>query len=121
LEIEKNLPSNDRQQLIETIFREAHSLKGAARSVNLQSILEICQTLETVLSLWKQDQIEISSDAFDILHAAIDHISKAIVEPLDPSVMSNILEKLSSLTVKHKDQSLAEKKPLKKAEENIQE
>lgn len=121
LEIEKNLPSNDRQELIETIFREVHSLKGAARSVNLQSILEICQTLETVLSLWKQDQIEISSDAFDILHATIDHISKAIVEPLDPSVMSNILEKLNSLTVKRKDQSLAEKKPLIKAEENIKE
>ena len=34
--------------MIETIFREAHSLKGAARSVNLGKIEGICQSLETI-------------------------------------------------------------------------
>ncbi len=38
------------QPLIETLFREAHSLKGAARSVNLETIELICRSLESVLS-----------------------------------------------------------------------
>ena len=34
IEFEKNPKSKNAQGIIETIFREAHSLKGAARSVN---------------------------------------------------------------------------------------
>lgn len=108
LEIEKNLPAAEKQQLIETIFREAHSLKGAARSVNQQSILEICQTLEAVFSLWKQNKIKISSESFDVLHRAINAISKAVAERLEANAFSGIIEQLQNLTTKSNDAEVAE-------------
>ena len=30
-------------EIVETVFREAHSLKGAARAVNLKEIESVCQ------------------------------------------------------------------------------
>ena len=34
--------------IIETVFREAHSLKGAARSVSRKDIESVCQPMESV-------------------------------------------------------------------------
>lgn len=118
LELEGNLSPDIHQQLIETIFREAHSLKGAARSVNQQTFLEICQALETVLSLWKQNKIEISSNSFDILHETINTLSKALVETLDSNSISSTLEKLKILSDKSKDQVLTEKISVERSETN---
>jgi two-component system chemotaxis sensor kinase CheA len=42
IELEKTPSPERRTQIIETIFREAHSLKGAARSVSLNDIESIC-------------------------------------------------------------------------------
>ncbi|MGE0012453.1 MAG: response regulator [Azoarcus sp.] len=47
-------PPADMPALIEALFREAHSLKGAARSVNLSAIETVCKELEDVLSALKR-------------------------------------------------------------------
>lgn len=46
--------AGDMPALIEALFREAHSLKGAARSVNLSEVEAICKGLEDVLSALKR-------------------------------------------------------------------
>lgn len=99
LSLEKPLLKEQKEAIIETIFREAHSLKGAARSVNLQSIQTICQALENVFSLWKQNKIEISSHSFDILHHTIKEIEQALTKTLDISQINKTVEKLNSLCV----------------------
>lgn len=75
LEIEKN-PINIDKELINTIFREAHSLKGAARAVNHSVIQNLCQSLETVLSSLRQEKIKLAASSFDILYSTIDLIDK---------------------------------------------
>jgi len=67
---------------LEVAFREAHSLKGAARSVSLSDIESLCQTLESVLSQVKKGQCALQTDDFDLLHncvrvmeAFLDHFS----------------------------------------------
>jgi two-component system chemotaxis sensor kinase CheA len=81
LELEK-LPAPDRRlQIIETIYREAHSLKGAARAVNLTAPEKICQTIESVLAALKNQQIELSTNLCDTLHQAIDVLNKIIFGP----------------------------------------
>ncbi len=67
---------------LEVAFREAHSLKGAARSVSLGDIESLCQTLESVLSQVKKGQCSLQTDDFDLLHncvrvieAFLDHFS----------------------------------------------
>ena len=75
----KNKPDIQKQAAImETIFREAHSLKGAARAVNLTDIEAVCQAVETVFSALKRKEIDPSPELFDTLHKAIDTIADLV-------------------------------------------
>lgn len=80
IELEKDSKSEKSDILIESVFREAHSLKGAARSVNRTDIESICQVLESIFSLLKNGKLSISSSHFDLIHQALDGISAMISE-----------------------------------------
>ena len=60
------------QALIELIYREAHSLKGAARTVNIAPVEMVCQSLETLLAALKHGRIAVSPALFDHLHRSLD-------------------------------------------------
>lgn len=80
-ELEK-MPDAARQaKLIETIFREAHSLKGAARSVNLMPIEAACQSLESTFAVMKNKEITLTAELFDNLHLAINNLSELLALP----------------------------------------
>src|SRR5690349_4274652 len=71
VELEK-VPSNEsRRDIVETIFREAHSLKGAARAVNLGKVEAICQSLETAFAEIKSQKTALSAELFDRLHGMV--------------------------------------------------
>jgi len=81
LALESEQAEKKRKSLVEEIFREAHSLKGAARSVNHETIQSICQSLENVLAAWKQGRLNVSREVFDTLYATVDIIGKLIALP----------------------------------------
>lgn len=59
---------NRRMEVIEKIFREAHSLKGAARAVNLGKLEGLCQSLESAFAGIKNQDTALSPELFDRLH-----------------------------------------------------
>ncbi len=65
--------------LLETVFREAHSLKGAARAVNLVTVETVCQSLEDTLSDLKNHRLAVFSDLFDVLHEVLDGLGAMLV------------------------------------------
>ncbi|HEY5581312.1 MAG TPA: hybrid sensor histidine kinase/response regulator, partial [Rhodoferax sp.] len=75
LELEKNPTADRHAEIIETVFREAHSLKGAARAVNLREIESVCQSLESVFAALKGKQLAVSPPLFDLMQVAIDSLS----------------------------------------------
>lgn len=77
LELEAVQP-DQQAALVETLFREAHSLKGAARSVNLQDIEQVCQALERVLSALKRQQVALSPRLVDVLHRSVDGLGSLL-------------------------------------------
>jgi two-component system, chemotaxis family, sensor kinase CheA len=79
LELEKAPSAEKQQELVETIFREVHSLKGAARVVNLAEIERICQSLESIFATLKRDRATTSAALFDVLHEAVDLLGKLLV------------------------------------------
>ena len=79
IRIEKSEPENQ-AEIIETIYRESHSLKGAARSVNRSDIVAICQSMENVFSAWKREEIAPSPRILDLLHQTVDRASDLITE-----------------------------------------
>lgn len=75
IELEKK-PATDRYaEIIETVFREAHSLKGAARAVNLKEIESVCQPLESVFAALKNRQLPVSQPLFDLLYQVVDTLA----------------------------------------------
>jgi len=83
LELEK-APADARQaELVEMIFREAHSLKGAARAVNFSDIESVCQSLETVFAGMKGGA-EASEQLLDLLHQVLEALGRVLAnEPSD--------------------------------------
>lgn len=78
LALEKIRAGAGQAEPIEVIFRHAHSLKGAARAVNLTEVESICQSLEGFFAAWKRRDINPAPEQFDTLHRALDLIGQAI-------------------------------------------
>lgn len=78
IELEKTPKTEKASELIETIFREAHSLKGAARSVNMKEVESTCQVLESIFGKIKSERISLTAEQFDLIYKAIDSISKMV-------------------------------------------
>jgi two-component system chemotaxis sensor kinase CheA len=103
LELEKAPPPARQQVVTEAIYREAHSLKGAARAVNLSDIEAICQALESVLAAWKQQRLNASAETFDTLHRSVDAIrnilthSEAGQSAVDRRQYSDLIQRLGRL------------------------
>src|SRR5512143_3738792 len=70
IELEGVAAAEAQLELIETVLREAHSLKGAARAVNQSEIEAICQVLESVFVALKRRELDLSPQLFDTLHQA---------------------------------------------------
>ena len=100
IELEKDPEPQVKAGIIETVFREAHSLKGAARAVNLTDIEAICQSLESVFSGLKTREIDLAVSLFDTLHRAVDILKEQTrTSPEEPVAnhdkVSGIKEKLA--------------------------
>ena len=84
--------------LIEPVFRQFHSLKGASQAIGFDNVGHICQTSENILSTWKKsptkaNKAELSSILESALSAAtslnIDLTSSATdFKPITPSSAS---------------------------------
>ncbi|MGC1372120.1 MAG: Hpt domain-containing protein, partial [Candidatus Sulfotelmatobacter sp.] len=86
VELEKSSTDEERASLVETIFREAHSLKGAARAVNVREIESICQSMESVFSVLKHKGLAFSPALFDVLHSSVDTIGTIVLSDADDRV-----------------------------------
>lgn len=103
IELEK-MPLPERQaEIVETIFRATHSMKGAARAVNMQDIEHICQSLEGVFSQWKRSGIPLTSRLFDTLYRATEIMRKLMgsleegdAQP-ERNKISEMIKELSSI------------------------
>jgi two-component system, chemotaxis family, sensor kinase CheA len=78
LELEKSPTPVPPLPVIETIYREVHTLKGAARAVDLNDVESICQALEGIFAGWKRESTIVAAKAFDTIHLALDSIRTLI-------------------------------------------
>ncbi|HAU1652448.1 hybrid sensor histidine kinase/response regulator [Legionella pneumophila] len=75
IDLEREQSPDKKSEIVETIYRAAHSLKGAARAVDLADIETLCHAAESVFSALKHNQLVISSKLLDALHKIVDTIS----------------------------------------------
>lgn len=72
VELERASSPERQMEIVERVFREAHSLKGAARAVNLVNIEGVCQSLESLFEQLKSRKTALSAELFDHLHGMAD-------------------------------------------------
>ncbi|MCH8686726.1 hybrid sensor histidine kinase/response regulator [Pedomonas mirosovicensis] len=77
LRLEKEADAQERAELLRKLFRTAHSLKGAARSVDVRPIETACHHLEDIFAALRDGQREADHALFQLLYAAVDAISEA--------------------------------------------
>jgi two-component system chemotaxis sensor kinase CheA len=96
--LEQNPQAENSRELIETTFREIHSLKGAARAVNLLDIERLCQNAESVFHLLKEEKLSLSQEIFDVFHKVADtlQIMLAEVDKKEKSIRTETLKKLKN-------------------------
>ena len=80
LELEKQPENKD---LIVLLFRDAHSLKGAARMIGFEQTQSIAHLIEDILGLAKEDKLTLTSEIADVLYKSVDLISKIIKQSID--------------------------------------
>jgi two-component system, chemotaxis family, sensor kinase CheA len=78
LHLEKAAAPEAQQQLIETVFRAAHSLKGAARAVDFTEIESLCQSIEDLFAAWKRRESLPTPSTLDAAHRTVDKMAEAI-------------------------------------------
>ena len=90
----------DRASIVERVFREAHSLKGAARSVSLSDAEALCSELESVFAAMRHEAFALSQDNLDAVHASIgvlSILSRNPGAPQPPEGDEQVLQALDSL------------------------
>src|SRR5437867_377346 len=78
LELEKTSSTETQMAIVERIFREVHSLKGAARAVSMTEIETLCQSLESVFAAWKRRELDPSPERFDVLHQTVGSLGRLL-------------------------------------------
>jgi len=82
LALEEGPPQEERGPLLADLFRAAHSLKGAARAVDLRDIENIAHRMEDVLGAVQRWELSPASDLFDLLFSAADALEEAMAAHL---------------------------------------
>jgi two-component system, chemotaxis family, sensor kinase CheA len=68
----ENDPAEGRAELLISLFRSVHSLKGASRSVNVQPIETACHRLESLLSAVRDGLRPLSPEIVQLLYTSVD-------------------------------------------------
>lgn len=84
VELDQTEPGARVAQIVETLFREVHSLKGAARAVNLSNVERICASLESGLASLKGQESALPHALIDVLSHRVDEL-EALLAPGAPS------------------------------------
>ena len=105
IELEKIQEPQAQKETIEAVFREAHSLKGAARAVNRTEIETACQEVESIFASLKENKITLTPGLFDTLHRSVDTLIRihstpeSQRTPIQPSTPPRPLEEIERAEV----------------------
>jgi two-component system, chemotaxis family, sensor kinase CheA len=77
LALKKDPSEAERAERLKTLFRSAHSLKGASRSVNVTLLEKACHGLEEILAAVQEGRMALGPDLFALLFATADAIEEA--------------------------------------------
>lgn len=89
-------------EVVASLFRAAHSIKGGAALVGFAALSSFTHALETLLDDVRSQRIETSRELMSVLFASVDHVSAILTslhagQELDEASSAPLIEQLSRL------------------------
>ena len=78
INLQGKLDNSSRQVIIETAFRDIHSLKGAAQVVKRKDVIALTQPLEGLLDLLRSKRLMLTGDILDLLCKAVHGLEQLL-------------------------------------------
>ncbi|SDM33716.1 chemotaxis protein CheA [Halarsenatibacter silvermanii] len=96
----------DNEEVINSIFRAAHSLKGMAATMGFDSLTNLTHKMENALDLIRNDELYLDTDLIDALFDGIDLINE-LVEDIkrsgeEETNVDDYVEKLNEMIESHR-------------------
>ena len=76
--LEKSPPMEEQNEIIEAVHRAAHSLKGAARTVGLNDVEPLCQSLESAFSKFKREKLTIPAELIELFNETVKQLDQIL-------------------------------------------
>ncbi len=93
-----NPPADDARALLETTFREMHTLKGAARSVGQRDIERVCASCEALLSTLTRAPTLPAPPVIALLEEAVTAVARLVAGGEGAAVPSDLMARLQLAT-----------------------
>ncbi len=92
-------PGTADKEIINTIFRAAHSIKGSASTFGFSIISDFTHKMETVLDKMRNDELEITQELISVLLSAVDSLNNMLIsdkegKPHDTTIVENVSAQL---------------------------
>jgi len=78
LMLEKGVEDSERHQMLESVFRAAHNIKGAARGVDVTDVADIAHHLENIFAVLKRENRNPDGVATDLVLESLDAMRQAM-------------------------------------------
>ena len=91
LALQNDVTSEQLPELVEATFREVHTLKGAARSVSLRNVENLCHASESLLSKVSHGSLIMNRSILGALSGAIDGLTLLLSGDDAPVELAEIL------------------------------
>ncbi len=100
LELERDPTHPQRKELLDQLFREAHSLKGGARAAGLLDVEQLAHCIEDVFAAARDGQLELSPSVCDPIYAGLDAVGVLMARydagiPADLTPYQSLLDTLA--------------------------
>lgn len=110
LMLEGTTDDDTRRLRLEALFREAHSLKGAARAVNAERVERLAHRLESLFELVRGGEVSPAPGVFDVIYKALDGLGQLVAEATSDQRAEVDLEWLTGI-IEHPESGIVDPAP----------
>ena len=96
------------KELLQTVRRSAHSLKGSAAMVGVQEIAQLAHRMEDLLDLIYDDEMALTAECLNLLFASTDALENMIDNGVDPQTLRSLYDGYSQLIESHQPEAAPE-------------
>jgi len=104
----------DDTEMVNSMFRAAHSLKGMSATMQFDNLTELTHKLENLMDLIRNNKLKVNTEIIDLLFAGIDYIEETVKQIKengnDEIELKDYLEKLETVLNNETNEMIAKTK-----------